>query len=180
MRWLRIVKAGFERLDEIEPLWQALSEHHAAIAPDNGEPRPEGESWRRRRVQYEGWLADPDSFLLIAESDGAPIGYALVRTRPGSATWEGSERVGEVETLVVLPGERGRGVGGALLDRVCEKLARLGIGELTLHVLPENEAAIEFYRRRGFRTFSLWLSADVATVQNAWSANVDSVVYGNP
>lgn len=162
MEGLSIVKAGRERLDEVEPLWQALSKHHAAIAPDNGEPRPPQESWRRRRARYEEWLAGSDSFLLVAERNGAPIGYALVRVRPGSATWEGSDRVGEVETLVVLPGERGSGVGGALLDAVREELARLGIRELSLHVLPENEEAVDFYRRRGFKTFALWMSGEVS------------------
>lgn len=166
MATMVIDRAGRERLDDVEPLWLALREHHVAIAPANGEPLPPAESWRRRRAQYEGWLAQPDSFLLIAERDGAPIGFALVRTRPGSATWEGSDRVGEVETLVVLPGERDRAVGGALLDRVCEELARLDIGELTLHVLSENEAAIEFYRRHGFRTFSLWMSAEVGDTED--------------
>lgn len=80
-----------------------------SITPHLGAPRPRGESWQRRRGQYAGWLAESEAFILLAERQGRPVGYAMVCVREGSPTWPLSERAGELETLSVLPSERGGG-----------------------------------------------------------------------
>ena len=42
--------------------------------------RPPDESWPMRRGDYERWLAQPGSFALVAEEDGAAVGYAVVHS----------------------------------------------------------------------------------------------------
>lgn len=98
MNDVRIVRAGAERLADIEPLWKGLQEHHAAVAPTLGglEARTPEEAWERRRVKYELWLDDPDAFLLLAERDGRAVGYALVTLGEGSQGWAAGERVADV------------------------------------------------------------------------------------
>ncbi len=155
-----IRRLGASELDLIEPLWNALREHHSSVTPKLGEPRSRSESWLRRRRQYEGWLADPDAFVLLAERDGERVGYAMVQVREGSPTWPVSEHAGEIETLSVLPGERGKGTGTALLEAVRSELGRQGITELSLHVMPTNRDAIRFYERHGFETYALWVRTD--------------------
>ncbi len=143
-----IVRAGPERIPELEPLWLALAAHHGAIAPEMGELRVPGDSWPRRRELYERVLREPGSFLLIAERDGRAAGYALVtRSRP-SFTWR-IERAATVETLSVAPEHRGAGIGGALLERVREELRAEGITHWGLTAVATNEAALRFYRRHG-------------------------------
>lgn len=148
-------------LELLEPLWNALREHHAAVVPGLGSPRSRAESWRRRRQQYERWLSEPDSFALIARRTARPIGYAMVHLRDGSPTWPLSERAGELETLSVLPEERGTGVGSALLAAVRGALSELGATELSLHVVPTSPDVLRFYERHGFNTFALWLTSSV-------------------
>ena len=41
------------------------------------------ETWERRRRQYEGWLADEGSFVLVARRDGRAVGYILVAVARG-------------------------------------------------------------------------------------------------
>ncbi len=147
-------------LDLIEPLWNALREHHSSVTPDLGDPRSRRESWQRRRRQYEGWLAGQDAFLLLAERDGEQLGYAMVQTREGSPTWPLSERAGEIETLSVRPGERGGGTGSALLDAVRKELATRGITELSLHVVHTNSDAMRFYQRHGFEPYAVWVRSN--------------------
>ncbi len=137
-----------EDLDRVEPLWNALREHHATVAPDLGVPRSREESWRRRRAQYEAWLSEPGSFLLLAESSGELVGYAMVHLRSGSSTWPLGEHAGEIETLSVLPAARGKGIGTALLAAVREELRAVGVTELSLLVLPGNLAALRAYPGR--------------------------------
>jgi ribosomal protein S18 acetylase RimI-like enzyme len=146
-------------LDLIEPLWNALREHHSSVTPTLGRPRPRKESWRRRRSEYVAWLTSEDAFVLLAEREGEGVGYAMVHIRGGSPTWPLSERAGEIETLSVLPGERGLGTGSALLEAIRQKLAAQGITELSLHVIHTNHDAMRFYERHGFETLALWVRA---------------------
>lgn len=104
-------------------------------------------------------MAEPGSFILIAEQVGSPVGYAMVHLRSASPTWASSERAGEIETLSVLPEMRGRGIGAALLQAVRKSLEPLGLGELSLHVLAGNDDATRFYERQGFSPFATWLRA---------------------
>ena len=45
---ISISRAGADRLDELEPLWRAVQEHHAAVAPTLGGlgARSAEASWR--------------------------------------------------------------------------------------------------------------------------------------
>jgi ribosomal protein S18 acetylase RimI-like enzyme len=158
MRDVSIRRVDMRELDVVEPLWNALREHHACVGPHLGEPRPRVDSWRRRRAQYERWLSEPDAFLLLAELGERPVGYAMVHLRAGSPTWRSSERAGEVETLSVLPDARASGIGALLLRAVESELAKLGVDELSLHVVSSNDRAMAFYERHGLRPFAQWLS----------------------
>jgi ribosomal protein S18 acetylase RimI-like enzyme len=139
-------------LDELRPLWEALLDRHAevwGVLPE----RPAGETWQRRRGQYEGWLADEGSFALVARRGESAVGYILVGIGEGDETYATGERTAEVHTLVVATGERDAGVGGRLFDAAMERLAHLGVDDLFVGYMDGNEAARRFYQRRGFVPF---------------------------
>jgi GNAT superfamily N-acetyltransferase len=144
-----IVRAGAERLDELEPLWEALRQHHHAVMPSLGPLRDRADSWRIRREHYEKWLAAPGGFLLVAEQGGTPVGYALVAGGSPSQTWA-IESAATLETIVLLPEARGAGLGSALIERVKDEVRAAGVTHLGLGVVGGNEDAIRFYRRHGF------------------------------
>ena len=56
--------------------------------------------------------------------------------------------------IAVTPEARGKGVGKALLRYVEQKARKQGFRRLALTVARDNERAIEFYRRQGFRVAS--------------------------
>jgi ribosomal protein S18 acetylase RimI-like enzyme len=155
-----IRRIGASELDLIEPLWNALREHHASVTPELGEPRSRRESWLRRRAEYEGWLASKDALVLLAQRDNKSVGYAMAHVRSSSPTWPLSERAGEIETLSVLPAERGLGTGSALLEAVRRELGARGVTELSLHVMHTNGDALRFYERHGFDTYALWVRSN--------------------
>ena len=149
---IRVTLAGPGRIDDLEPLWKALHDHHAIGASQLAGVTPfrsPSESWARRRASYEAWLQEPHAFALIAEHDGEPVGYAFVRVRGGETMLATSDRVGSLETLSVLPHARRRGIGGVLVDEVHRELGRLGVRELTVDVMATNTDAARFYERRG-------------------------------
>ncbi len=142
-----------EDLDAVEPLWNALQEHHARITPSLGPRTPAratGDAWRMRRSKYVRWLADSETFFVIAESAGRPVGYAFVTVGPGYASWATGERAAELETLSVLPDQRGDGVGAALVEAVWSRLEGIGVDEMAITTTRTNVDAHRFYERQGF------------------------------
>jgi hypothetical protein len=92
-----------EELDALDPLWNALQEHHSEVMPALGgrtEPRQLADAWSRRRAKYARWLTDPDSFFVVAEKRSSPVGYAFVTIGPGYPAWA-TGRLAEMETLSV-------------------------------------------------------------------------------
>lgn len=147
---MNIERAGAEAIEELEPLWNALREHHGPQMPMFGEPRGREESWRRRRAHYERLLGKPGNFVLIARREGHAVGYALVEMNDeGSTSWA-LEKGATLETISVLPDERGSGVGAALVARVRAELEGTGAEILMLSVVTANADAIRFYERHGF------------------------------
>ena len=90
---------------------------------------------------------------LIAENDGEPVGFALFfhnfstfLAQPGIY----------LEDLFVVPEQRGRGVGRALLERLARVAVDRGCGRLEWAVLDWNKDAITFYERLGAKANSDW------------------------
>jgi ribosomal protein S18 acetylase RimI-like enzyme len=101
--------------------------------------------------------------LLLAYEGDAPIGYALAHVLAVedtwiADTWRTGARIGEVESLSVLPAHRGQGIGTALMDALEREFAALGIDDLIVGALAGNEDAQRLYRRRGFRPTWLYLA----------------------
>lgn len=148
---MTLERGGAELVAEIEPLWLALFDHHLAIGAAGLRTVERTATWPRRRALYESLLTAPDAFVLIARRGGAAVGYALVRVHEGADdTWATGDRIAELESVAVLPGERGRGLGTLLLDTVDARLAELGIADVIVAVLVGNDAAESLYRRRGW------------------------------
>jgi GNAT superfamily N-acetyltransferase len=156
-----IYRAGPRRIPELEPLWRALYDHHVEIGQSVAPLRDFAESWRRRRAQYEAWLHGDDAVLLVAERDRRAIGYAMVTIGDGPATWDLGDRTLVIETLAVLPEERGAGVGHALLEEA-ERIAREGGAQtMAVGLVHTNDVARSFYEREAFGLFYMELVADL-------------------
>lgn len=144
-------RAGAEVIDRLEPLWLSLHAHHRAVAPELA-MYDDARSWQLRRDCYRRWIAEPGSFVLLAEEGDTLVGYAFTHVFGGpDDTWVSGERIAELETLSVAAGYRGRGVGTRLLDAVDARLAELGIGDLYISTLAANTSAQRVYERRGLR-----------------------------
>jgi ribosomal protein S18 acetylase RimI-like enzyme len=153
---VNVVRAGEERIPELQPLWEALELHHAEL-PDVPPVRPLAESWQRRRDQYREWLADGSGRLFVAEDDGRAVGYLMLTIGGKPATWDVGEHAAEVETMSVLPDARSRGVGAALMDAALRHAEDEGVRAVGVGVVHSNEAGIRFYDRAGFKQFYVQL-----------------------
>jgi ribosomal protein S18 acetylase RimI-like enzyme len=156
---MQIVRAGSERIADLQPLWESLSRHHAEVAPELvdvlGEVREPRDSWEVRRALYEEWLGGPDAFALIAEEDSGPVGYAVVQVRGPEETWATGDRVAELQSLAVLPGHRGQRIGTALVERMHEELRRMDVSRFFVAVIASNADSVRFYERLGLTRFMI-------------------------
>ena len=105
----------------------------------------------------------PTPLLLLAFVGDAAVGYGLAHVLPVDETWvpdtwKTSSRIGEIESLSVLPECRGSGLGSELLNRLEQHLHALGVTDLILGALPGNTDAIRLYERRGYHPTWLYLS----------------------
>ena len=85
---VRIALAGVDELSRIEPLTRALHDHHRTVDPAiPGVPLRETDAWWSvRRERYRAWLAEPDTFLLVADDDGAVQTTVQAQPFPSGAT----------------------------------------------------------------------------------------------
>ncbi len=113
----------------------------------------DGVTMTEERLATNLFGARPYAETLIAEEDGAPVGFALFfhtfstfLAQPGIY----------LEDLFVVPEGRGRGIGRALLKEVARLALERGCGRLEWAVLNWNSDAIRFYERLGARPNSEW------------------------
>jgi ribosomal protein S18 acetylase RimI-like enzyme len=160
---VEIERGAAADLDSLGPLWIAVHRRHAESMPELAPYVTDEQSWAARRELYAELLAKPDTILLLARAGGALIGYGLAHVMPARDTWVADtwvtgQRVGEIESLAVMPEHRGAGIGTRLLERLERELEQDGVRDLVLGVLPGNAAAIRLYERRGYRPTWLYLS----------------------
>ena len=85
--------------------------------------------------------------VFLLRTGGAAVGYVAL-TFCWSLEYGG--RCAYIDDLFVRPGFRGKGLGGAALDRVRAECDVLGVRALHLEVGRENDAAQSVYRAAGF------------------------------
>jgi ribosomal protein S18 acetylase RimI-like enzyme len=161
---ITIITVGMESVDEVKILWMALHDHHEKVAPHFGITLEHGESWKRRRANYQNWLGDQGSRMFIAKENDEPVGYALVRIVGGSETWKSGDQIAELETFSILPEYRGMGIGSRLMAEIYSFLREEGIREVGVTVVETNVQAIRFYEKHGFGKRYVYFWGDVPEV----------------
>jgi GNAT superfamily N-acetyltransferase len=91
---------------------------------------------------------------LICRRGREPIGFALYFFT--YSTFVGRPTL-YLEDLFVLPEERRRGAGRALLGELAQIATRRGCGRMEWAVLDWNEKAFRFYRRLGAKAAKQWV-----------------------
>jgi len=160
---IEITRGNAEDIPRLEPLWVAVHHQHQAAMPELAPYVSDEVTWREHFPMYEELFGKPDTFLFLASDGPELIGYALGHVEPVEEswiadTWVTAPRIGELESISVLPDYRSSGIGSRLLDEVHREFERLGVEDLIIGLLPGNEAALRFYERHGYRRTWLYVS----------------------
>lgn len=106
------------------------------------------------RIRRHGFGAKRYFETLICERDGAAVGFALYFFT--FSTFLARPTL-YLEDLFVLPEERGRGAGRALLSALARIAVRKGCGRMEWAVLDWNTPSIGFYERLGAKLRREWV-----------------------
>ena len=98
-------------------------------------------------------MTPPPFECLLLEAEGAVCGLALYFHN--YSTWRGKRGL-YLEDLFVLPEQRGRGYGFALLRRLAQLALERDCARMEWAVLNWNEPAIAFYRQLGAEPIEGW------------------------
>ena len=101
---------------------------------------PPGISYSKTTLRYFLTLASAD--CVVATEGSRIIGFVLS---------EGNPPLAHIITLDVADKERRRGVGTALLETLETNLASRGVHSILLETATDNEAAVAFWRKHGYR-----------------------------
>jgi ribosomal-protein-alanine N-acetyltransferase len=104
------------------------------------------ECFPKREVYFESyllflWRKFPRGFL-VAKEGKEILGYGICQKKG---------KQGVVFSIAVRKKHRGRGVGKEILKNLIEILKNSGCKEIILHVKENNQKAISFYERFGFK-----------------------------
>ena len=106
------------------------------------------------RIRRDGFGRRPYFETLICRRDGRPVGFALYFFTYSTFL---AQPTLYLEDLFVLPAERGRGAGLALLRALARRAVRRRCGRMEWTVLDWNRPAQRFYRALGARFRTEWM-----------------------
>jgi ribosomal-protein-alanine N-acetyltransferase len=93
------------------------------------------------RPELAFYMQRPGAFTLVAERNGGILGFVVAESR---------RKTGHIITIDVIAKARLMGVGSDLLRAAEEKLVRAGAAAVALETPVNNEAAMRFYKRKGY------------------------------
>jgi ribosomal protein S18 acetylase RimI-like enzyme len=107
-----------------------------------------------------GELRRKGALVLVAEDEGALLGYAYATLEPRN--WNDLlDACGKLNDVFVDPAARRRGVGRALLDAVRAELVARGAPRVVLMSAWRNPDAHAFFEAAGFRRTMLEMTAEL-------------------
>lgn len=129
-------------------------------------------AWTERKQtlrERRRWFAEQqrnDHPVVVAEVEGAVVGFAAYGSFRGSGKWPGYRHTVEL-TIHVDPASWGIGIGGALLEELIDRARRQEVHVMVAAIDGDNVDSIGFHQRLGFsevarmpevgRMFGRWL-----------------------
>lgn len=155
---LAIREAGPQDLDVVTELELGVIRYDALFGAAIVRPATEA----LVRAETQAALAVRPAWAWLAERDGRPVGLVHVQP-PGPSGWiAGMARGGAtayLQTMFVQPGERGAGIGAALVRHAHAVLDARGVQTTLLHYAQLNPLSAPFWNRMGYRP--LWTGWEV-------------------
>jgi L-amino acid N-acyltransferase YncA len=110
-----------------------------------------GATFETQAPSWEAWDAAHPDLRLVAERDGAVVGWAALSPYSPRYCYRG---VGDV-SVYIAESARGAGVGRRLLEALVDRSERAGYWTLNAGLFPENEVSLRLHQTCGFRVIGV-------------------------
>jgi len=104
----------------------------------------------RARRYVESSMGSEGVLLLVCTRGKKVVGVLRAELRERRFYSPGTE--GHITDFYILPEFRRKALGNQVLDRAMKELKRMGANIITAEVPSQNEIAVRFYNKRGFRS----------------------------
>ena len=108
---------------------------------------------KEARSKAESYARDSlrDGALLVVASDGAKV-VGVLRAEIRERMFYEPSREGFITDFYILPEFRRKALGHRILDQASAELKKMGAQIVVAEVPSQNEIAVRFYTKRGFRS----------------------------
>lgn len=93
-----------------------------------------------------------NSIVIIAEIDGEPVGCGLGQIKENDPCYS-EKRYGYIGLMYVDEDQRGKNVGGSIIQELVRWFHGQGIHEIHLRVYANNPGAVKAYEKYGFEHY---------------------------
>ncbi|MCL1631656.1 GNAT family N-acetyltransferase [Sporolactobacillus sp. CPB3-1] len=124
---------------------------HAKLYPEHFKPY----QFEKIRDWFEKVLIqDEASRFLVTEDEEGPCGYAWIQTiNQKENPFKKASVFLEVHQFCIASPKRRKGLGTALMNRICQYAREQELNEVILDYWANNEAAEQFYRHQQFTVY---------------------------
>ena len=133
-------------LPAVSNLWGKYMDYHHGLGLAFEGPPDASSAWLNSFERTLGRF----SFLWVAVGDGNILGFLLARLKR-TPSYLGGVMVGEISDLYVDQTFRHLGLGMLLVRTATNYLKSQGVPSIEVQVLMNNEGALTFWRKFGFR-----------------------------
>lgn len=125
-----------------------------------------GATFETEAPSWDAWNAAHPELRLVAERDGAVVGWAALSPYSPRHCYRG---VGDV-SIYIAEEARGAGVGRLLLEELVARSEQAGYWTLNAGLFPENEPSLRLHESCGFRVIGT--RERLAQLGGAWRDTV--------
>lgn len=106
------------------------------------------------KERSESYVADSlksrEAFILVAATGAKVVG--VLRAEIRGRVFYVPSKSGHITDFYILPEFRRKALGNEMLERASAELKKMGAEIVTAEVPSQNDIAVRFYSKRGFRT----------------------------
>lgn len=109
------------------------------------------------RNYFKKRISGKDGFAFVAENEGKIIGYLCGSVGKCPYDYRLIPKYAELENMIVDKKFRGQGIGEKLVKEFLKWCKEKKADVISVNASAQNEKGIEFYRKMGFKDYSLTL-----------------------
>lgn len=140
--------------------WEAVKRISVQIHDLHAAWRPDIYYHSEEPYSKEAFLsAMKDRLVYVAKLGGSVVGYVSISIREMDGPGVVKKKVMRLDSICVDEVLRGHGIGKEMMGDIRALAKAFGCREIQLSVHPENDAAVAFYQKCGFRIRTIHMDA---------------------